>query len=141
MSRLTLVSMTVVLMLAGSAFANDGTQLIYDLTELGHKTPVSTGSELFEGHGTPEPGTPPRAWRSRHSDLSIEWSAGDLELKHRRNRSRPQPGSTVHNSLPPDDNDQPFEATPNPEPGTLLLMGSGVAAGARFLRRRKNSKQ
>jgi hypothetical protein len=139
MSRLTLVSMTVVLMLAGTAFANDGTQLIYDLTELGDRTPMSTSPELFEGHGVPSSGTSPRALHPGHSDLSIDWSAGDFELKLKRPRPQPRAGSTVNNTLPTD-NDPPYEATPNPEPGTLLLMGSGLAAGARFLRRRKKSR-
>jgi len=140
MSRLTLVAMALVLSMAGSALANDGTKLIYDLTELGHKTPVSRSSEMFEGHGMPDMGATPRTSPTGPSELSIDWTGGSFELSHRRGRPQPRTGSTAQNTLP-SNNDRPYDATPNPEPGTLLLMGSGVAAGARFLRRRKNTNR
>lgn len=72
MSRLTPVVMVLVLSLAGAAFANDGTMLIYDLTELGHKTPVSTSSQMFEDHGAPQMGATPRMLPMDRTDLSVE---------------------------------------------------------------------
>jgi len=135
MSRMTPVLMALVLSLAGSALANDGTMLIYDLTELGRGTPASIGSERSADHGAPALGASPRMSPMDRTDLAIDWSAGDLELNRRNGRSRSGPSSGMQNTVP---QEEPRNgATPTPEPGTLFLMGSGVAAGARFLRRRK----
>ena len=135
MSRMTPVVMALVLSLAGSAFANDGTMLIYDLTELGRGNPVTVSSERSADHGAPELGAAPRMSPTDRTDLTVDWSAGDLELNRRSRSPRSGPGSGMQNTVP---QDEPRDgATPTPEPGTLFLMGSGVAAGARFLRRRK----
>jgi hypothetical protein len=136
MSRMTPVLMALVLSLAGSALANDGTMLIYDLTELGRSSPASEISERSADHGAPALGATPRMSPMDRTDLAIDWSAGDLELNRRNGRSRPGPSSGLKNSAPQDE-PQRNGATPTPEPGTLFLMGSGLAAGARFLRRRK----
>jgi hypothetical protein len=123
--------------MAGSAFANDGTMLIYDLTELGRKTPVSTGSDMLESHGTPQADPAARASRAGRGDMTFDWSDGNLELKRRDRTPRSGSGTGFHNTQP--QNDPSPGATPTPEPGTLFLMGSGVAAGARYLRRRKSA--
>jgi len=138
MSRLPLVTMTVVLSMVGSAFANDGTMLIYDLTELGKKAPtaISPGSEMFVGHGAPQSGSTPRVSPAGRPDLIFDWSGGDLELS-RPNRTPRAGARSGFQSTPPQGEQGDNGATPTPEPGTLFLMGSGVAAGARFLRRRK----
>ena len=138
MSRLTLIAMSLVMSTAGTAFANDGSKLIYDLTELGRHNPVFTSSEMLESHGAPQASPSPGATRTNPSDLSIDWSAGNLEVTHTRGKNAQRSGTAVHHTQAPDDQGGPRNATPNPEPGTLLLMGSGLVAGARSLRQRRN---
>lgn len=136
MNRLTLIVMAIGISSASMAFANDGSKLIYDLTELGQHDLASSSSEMFYSQSAPA--TSPRAGRTNQSDLSIDWSAGNLEVSHTRGRNRSRSGGVLQQTREPEDQDGPNKATPTPEPGTLLLMGSGLVAGARSLRRRRN---
>ena len=144
MSISSLRVLDLVMSMAGSAFANDGAKLIYDLTELGRHQAASISSEMVESHGAPQAGPGGRSPHAGSSEITVDWSAGNLELSRTRGRNHSRSGTTVHQSPTPDNGDErePFNnATPTPEPGTLLLMGSGLAAGARLVRKRRNQTQ
>jgi len=136
MSRL-IGSLTMILALcvAGMACAHDGTKIIYDLSELGARDlePISQAAVDHEmgtpqGSALPRPGSP---------DFQVEWSAGNLELvRHGRGGTTPN-NPTAYTPPRNGGTINPAATTPNPEPGTLVLLGSGLAVGARFVRRRK----
>jgi hypothetical protein len=127
--------MILALGVAGVSSAHDGTKVIYDLSELGTRDlePISEAAVDHE-MGTPQGSALPR---SGSPDFWIEWSGGNFELV-RRHRGGATPNNPTAYAPPRNGGTiNPATATPNPEPGTLVLLGSGLAAGARFVRRRK----
>ncbi|MFQ5599401.1 MAG: PEP-CTERM sorting domain-containing protein [Candidatus Krumholzibacteriia bacterium] len=129
------IAMALVVTAAGMASAHDGTKVIYDLAEIGQEVLSGGGAGASEsGQGSTPLATPPRSSNgARATDLEIVWTEGDFEVQYTRGRS-----SGANGSGPTYSPSGSGSVTSNPEPGTLILMGSGLVAGARIVRRRKN---
>jgi hypothetical protein len=125
--RVALMTMALGIMAAGSARAHDATQVIYDLSAL--RTPQVTAPRPSVIVTLPQTNLP----NSTPSNLSTEGDA--LEQWQR-------PHGSFHGTgvgSPRGGNEPPKDASPTPEPGTLLLLGSALASGARFARKRSKA--
>ena len=133
--RRLLASMSMVLAVsAGAASAHDSTKIIYDLSELQHHKIVAPApSKNTANYSLPMGSLPvgaPSGEGSVGGDRLIRESDEGMEIGKRHGGvSVPGVGRTPGKG-------GSGTSTPNPEPGTMLLLGSGLAAGARFLRRR-----
>ena len=144
--QVALLSMTLGLVAAGPALALDATRVVYDLSELQGDS-VSTPSPRGESQslGLPMGNLPISTPSHGSTNDGFLQEGDDLEILGRRGGS----GRTGHGVNAPrggrsgdhghgNDNgrDHQNDPTPNPEPGTLILVGSALAAGARRMRRR-----
>jgi hypothetical protein len=137
--RRLLASMSMVLAVsaAGAASAHDATKVIFDLSELQqHKIVAATPSKNTTNYSLPmgslPVGAPSGENGFRNGERSIDESDGAMEIgKHGRGTGMPGVGRTPGKGT--------GRQTPNPEPGTMLLLGTGIVAGTRFLRR-KNAR-
>lgn len=133
MSRLIgTLSVALVLFVAGTASADDGTKVIYDLSGLGQTDLRPISDSAVSETSRPQPSSVRSG--ADPAEFQIQWSAGDLELVRRGHSHAPNNGTKLYS--PPKRSHNPPVAAPNPEPGTLVLLGSGLAAGAGFMRRR-----
>lgn len=132
--RVALMTMALGIMAAGSARAHDATQVIYDLSALRTNQvaaprpsvivtlpqtnlPISTPSNLGTDGLTTE-GDALEQWQRPHGSY------------HGNGVSSPRGGDQGNGGNDP---------SPTPEPGTLLLLGSAIASGARFARKRSKA--
>jgi hypothetical protein len=128
--------MTLSLAAAGSALAFDVTPVIYDLSSLGTELSSPT-SHMALPQATIPLSSLPMTTPSLGSDPNggdILQSENGLEVSQTNRRPRVDPNA----GAPRGGNDQP-DPTPNPEPGTMLLLGSALASGARYARRRRRA--
>jgi hypothetical protein len=133
--------MTLGLVAAGQALALDATRVVYDLSELQGES-VSTPSPRGESQtlGLPMGNLPISTPSNGSTNDGFLQSGDDLEILGRRGNSgrsgqgvnAPRGGGSGGNT----DREPQNDPTPNPEPGTLILVGSALAAGARRMRRR-----
>ncbi len=134
--RVALMTMALGLVAAASAQANDASQLIYDLSAMKNQ-PVAHATSAPKAkdhnfHVTSLPFTTP-SLNVRPGDSGAPYSGDALELRE------PNHHAHVANGVgaPRGGDTQPNQPTPNPEPGTLMLLGGALASGARFVRRRR----
>jgi len=122
------------LLAAGSAQAEDATQVIYDLS-VAH-TPrtlapaTASGSATYRTPQSSLPITSP-SMDARGADGQTLYSGDELEV-----RAPSHNGRVGSSAGAPRGNGGGPGNTPNPEPGTMLLLGSALGAGVKFLRRR-----
>jgi hypothetical protein len=125
---------TLGLLASGSARANDATQVIYDLSELQtHRVAAPTAREA-DHVGLPTNSLPisTPSLDGRSDGGSGDVSGDDLELRDNHRHA----GRHLGNGVGAPRQGGNTNATPNPEPGTMLLLGSALATGLRFARRR-----
>jgi hypothetical protein len=128
--------MTLSLAAAGSALAFDVTPVIYDLSSLGTEL-SSPASHMAPPEATIPLSTLPMTTPSLGSNSNggdILQSENGLEVSPTNRRPRVDPNA----GAPRGGNTQP-DPTPNPEPGTMLLLGSALVSGARYARRRRRA--
>jgi hypothetical protein len=145
-----ITTVALALAAAGSARAGDATRVIYDLSAVRAPNAVPRAEQ-----GSPQVAVPMHSLpismpsardHRREGELGYEHSGHNLELLDRSSRRTgrgqpwraPGPRGQLQEQPPGTDNPLP-PATANPEPGTMLLLGTGLAAGARFLRRKNAS--
>jgi hypothetical protein len=144
--------MALALTAAGSARAYDATRVIYDLSDLRVDTykssaPAGRTSSFSAPVGNLPIATPSLGHGSGDGNFESD-TDGNLLLDtnhghvgHLGSNGSPRGGGPTGNGNGGNgDNGKGGRGgnnpTPNPEPGTILLLGSGLAAGARYLRRR-----
>jgi hypothetical protein len=133
--RVALLTVTLSLAAAGSALAFDVTPVIYDLSSLGTDLSSPTAQAPPEARVpmTSLPLTTPSLGSDSNSGEILN-SENGLELSQPNRRPRVDPNA----GAPRGGNTQP-DPTPNPEPGTMLLLGSALVSGARYARRRRRA--
>ena len=130
------MSVAVAVSAAGAASAHDATKVIFDLSELQRHTiqapAPSVNSHTMLPMGSLPIGSPRES--GRLGDVpKISESEDGLEISPKHGGA--PSGGRIGGSPGGGKGGGPA-SSPNPEPGTMLLLGSGLAAGARFLRRR-----
>jgi len=134
------MSMALAVSAAGAASAHDATRVIYDLSSLQRHPVVArapSGSSNFKLPTGNLPLMTPSAPANRGDASPILTGGDDLEVLNPKHGGGPI-GSRIVTSPGggKGSGSDRSSSLPNPEPGTMLLLGSGVLAGARYLRRR-----
>jgi hypothetical protein len=133
--RVVLLSMALGVVVTGNARAYDGTGVIYDLSTLSTQSaskPDDKGPTEREGVGVTTPHDR-RDWgheRGRGHGRDHERGRGHWR-DHERGHGRDRDGGGD-----PGNEEREGNPSPTPEPGTMLLLGVGVAAGVRRFRKR-----
>jgi len=117
--------------------------VIYDLAEL-QQAPESALPALQADSSSPALSTSQTPSSRHNSELGNLWSDDEMKVMDPRQGDRGassnyhSDGDTTSNSSPDENFSNTNEAMPTPEPGSLFLLGSGLVAGARFVRRRRH---
>lgn len=133
-------AMALVLAAAGNALAADATRVIYDLSSLRASPAVTSASRVQHEIQLPSTSlplaSPSHGVRGSAEDQP---GLGDLDVARRSRGSwvgttagAPRGGGR---DLGQSQTDPQRAPSPNPEPGTMLLLGGALASGIRFLRR------
>jgi hypothetical protein len=136
--RVATLSVVLGLAVAGSAQANDATQVLYDLSDLRTQRVAQAPIAHAPEFGVPSNQLPISTPSLERRGLDAGWtqSGDDLEFQPRGHLGR-RLGQGVQ--APRGGNENSNQPTPNPEPGTMLLLGSALASAARFARRRSKA--
>jgi hypothetical protein len=130
--RVALLTMAMGVVVAGNARAHDATQVIYDLSSIQPTRVAASAPRSQHEVALPSVGSP----ISSPSFEPGEPQLGDLEL-----RRQPGPGlGSVSVGSPRQggqDTGGQNDPSPTPEPGSMLLLGGALAAGARRWARRR----
>jgi hypothetical protein len=133
--RVALMWMALGIMTAGSAWAHDATQVVYDLSTLRTPqvaVPAPHANRDMAMPATPAPMSMPSLQRNGNNDLPLD--DGNMEVRNRNHN--PHPGVGAGSPREGQGGGPTNNPSPTPEPGTLLLLGGALASGARFFRRR-----
>jgi hypothetical protein len=147
--RVLFLSVALAAFLAGNAYAGDATSVIYDLTQLQGKSLTKPDSP---GHGDKKDGEGVETPHDQR-DFGHEQGQGDGHDNDHRNdgdhrhdgdRGRDDDhghdGDHRHGGHDDGGSDSGDERqgnpSPTPEPGTMLLLGGGLAAAARRFAKR-----
>lgn len=139
--RVATLSVVLGLAAAGSAQANDATQVLYDLSELRTQRVAQAPVAHSPQFGVPSNQLPISTPSLETRGIENGWlqSGDDLELDHHRGHVGRRLGQGVQAPRGGNGNGNGSQPTPNPEPGTMLLLGSALASAARFARRRSKA--
>jgi len=139
--KFVITTMALAALAAGSARANDATQVIYDMSAL--QAPARTVAANPAGSGDVQvpfavlPVATPSV-SNRNGDAGTIYDDSSLEvLPPTRGRSHGTDAGGQRGEIPRQD--PPTQPSPTPEPGTMLLLGGALASGARFVRRRRSA--
>lgn len=133
------LTMALVAFAAGSARANDATQLVYDLSALRAPRVLAPAAASRSADYRLPTSSLPLATPSLNRTIEggTDYSGDDLEV--RRPNHNGHVGTGVGSPRNPGNgNPDPRQPAPTPEPGTMMLLGGALASGARFIRRRRN---
>jgi hypothetical protein len=132
--RVALMWMALGIVVAGSAWAHDATQVVYDLSTL--RTPQVAAPAPHASRNFALPADP-----AAMATPSLKRNPANEPLLDDGNREVLDPVHSGHAGVgagsPRGGKDNPpTNPSPTPEPGTLMLLGGALASGARFFRRR-----
>jgi hypothetical protein len=131
------MTMALAVFAAGSARANDATQVIYDLSALRAPKAARPATDQGSRYSVPMSSLPIATPGSEHRQDEERLDLGnEMELQQPNKRGRLASGVGAPRG---GNDDTPSQPSPTPEPGTMLLLGSALASGARFVRRRRNA--
>lgn len=138
--KVAFMTLALVAFAAGSARANDATQVVYDLSALraprAHAPAAPSRTADYRIPTSRLPLTTP-SLDSRSNDGTL-YSGDDLEVRQPNHHSHVGTGvGSPRNPGNGGTDGNPQQPAPTPEPGTMMLLGGALASGARFIRRRR----
>jgi len=134
-------AMALVLAAAGNALAADATRVIYDLSTLRASPAVTSASRATREIQLPSASLPLTSPALASRGLSEDQPGlGDLDVARRSHgtwvgATAGAPRGGRNGDQGQGQTDPQRAPSPNPEPGTMLLLGGALASGIRFLRR------
>lgn len=140
--KVAFLTMALVAFAAGSARANDATQLVYDLSALRAPRVLAPAAASRSADYRMPTSSLPLATPSltRTNEGQTVYDGTELELRRPNHNGHvgtgvgsPRNPGNGGNGVP-----DPRQPAPTPEPGTMMLLGGALASGARFIRRRRN---
>ena len=121
--------------LTGNARASDGTAVIYDLSTLGPNAASKPGDKGPPGHDDPSDHDR-RDWGHGHGHDGDHDRGPGHGHGHDGDHDRGRGHGHGHDGDGDPGGQREGNPSPTPEPGTMLLLGGALAAGARRFRKR-----